>query len=94
MQTNDNTIQRITTTEIETQMMTDLTTALIDQGLAAGLMGLAFTYGVSIDARLKYDVPAVAALRLLTSLPPQVTVGEVVARLQARAITLAPVEVM
>jgi hypothetical protein len=94
MQTNDNTIQRITTTEIETQMMTDLTTALIDQGLAAGLMGLAFTYGVSIDARLKYDVPAVAALRLLGALPPQVTVGEVVARLQARAITLAPVEVM
>ena len=82
--------QRTTTTDTDA-LMTELTTALIDQGLTAGLMGLAFTYGVSINASLKYDVPAVAALRLLDCLPANVTIHEVKARLQARAITLAPI---
>jgi hypothetical protein len=72
--------------------MTDLLSTLIDQGLTRGLLALQYTHGVSIsvDVARKYDVAAVAACRLLDTLPGHVTVAEVLDGLRRRAITLAP----
>lgn len=71
--------------------MTDLLDTLIDHGLTRGLLALSYTHGVSIHAETarKYDVAAVALLRALDTLPTHVTVGEVLAGLHRRAITLA-----
>ena len=70
--------------------MTDLlTTALIDQGLTRGLLAMQYTHGLSITPS-KYDVAAVAALRLLDTLPGHISVADVIAGLQRRAIALSP----
>lgn len=67
--------------------MTDLMTALIDQGLTRGLLAMQYTHGLTI-APVKYDVAAVAACRLLDTLPGHVTVAEVLTGLNRRAVTL------
>jgi hypothetical protein len=69
--------------------LTDLIEALVDQGLTRGLLAMQFTDGISVSTR-KYDVAAVAALRLLDTLPGHVSVHDVIEGLHRRAITLAP----
>jgi aconitase B len=70
--------------------MTDLLEALVDQGLTRGLLAMQYTDGISVSTTRKYDVAAVAALRLLDTLPGHVSVHDVIEGLHRRAITLAP----
>ncbi len=79
-------------TRDEDNQMTDLLEALVDQGLTRGLLAMQFTDGLSVSTR-KYDVAAVAALRLLDTLPPSASIHDVIEGLHRRAISLAP-EVM
>jgi len=72
----------------EDRDMSDLIEALIDQGLTRGLLAMTYTDGLSVSTK-KYDVAAVAALRLLDTLPGHVSVHEVIEGLRRRAITLA-----
>jgi len=73
----------------EDARMTDLLEGLVDQGLVRGLQALQFTHGLTIDPTVKYDVAAVAALRLLDGLRG-CDVNDVITGLERRAITLAP----
>lgn len=77
-------------TDYSDASMTDVLTALIAQGLTRGLLAMQFTHGLSIHPEVarQYDVAAVAAVRLLDTLPAHVTVGEVLAGLNRRAVTL------
>jgi hypothetical protein len=70
--------------------MTDLIETLIDHGLTRGLLALQYTHGVSINTQAKYDVAAVAAIRLLDTLPGHVSVAEVLDGLRRRSIALSP----
>jgi len=67
--------------------MSELVDGLIDQGLTRGLLAMQFTSGLSITPS-QVDVIALAALRLLTSLPQHVSVYEVVDGLTRRAAAL------
>lgn len=69
--------------------MTTLIEGLVDQGLVRGLLALQFTPGVSITPG-PVDVVALAALRLLDTLPGHVSVHEVIDGLKRRAAVLAP----
>jgi len=67
--------------------MTALLHDLIDAGLVRGLLALQFTPGVSITPG-PVDVVALAALRLLDTLPGHVSVHEVIDGLKRRAAVL------
>jgi hypothetical protein len=68
--------------------MTDLIHDLVDAGLTRGLLAMTFTHGLTITPS-ETDVAALAALRLLTSLPQHVSVYEVIDGLMRRAAALA-----
>lgn len=67
--------------------MTDSLNALIDQCLDRGILDMTYTYGLEIKP-VKYDVAAVAAVRLLDNLPGHLTIAEVLAGLNRRAVRL------
>jgi len=69
--------------------MTALLDDLIDAGLTRGLLAMQFTNGLSITPG-PVDVAALAALRLLDTLPGSVSVAEVIDGLKRRATALSP----
>ena len=82
-----NTLQR--TPRHDDVCMTALLDDLIDAGLTRGLLAMQFTNGVSITPG-PVDVAALAALRLLDTLPGSVSVAEVIDGLKRRATALSP----
>ena len=74
---------------VEDIRMTQLVEDLIDMGITRGLLAMQFTNGVSITPG-PVDVAALAALRLLDTLPGSVSVAEVIDGLKRRATALSP----
>lgn len=68
--------------------MTDLIHDIVDDGLTRGLLAMQYTPGLSITPS-EVDVAALAALRLLDTLPGHVAVHEVIDGLKRRALALA-----